>query len=75
MTCPHQSRIRDRGAFTCALGLYGGRPYLGNCNTCIQSGQNTEDYAKTLFDKAERSHPSSKAKISGCCDSAKNYEF
>jgi hypothetical protein len=71
MTCKHQSRTAEkRFRFTCALGLYGGKPWVGNCNTCIQSGQNNEDYAKGLFDKAERSHPSGKPRLSGCCDRA-----
>lgn len=34
MTCPHQSRIRDRGQFTCVIGLYDGKPWHGNCLAC-----------------------------------------
>ncbi len=72
MTCPHQSRTRDRGQFDCALGLYGGKPWLGNCQQCLAKGQNNPEYAKELFEKAERTHPSSRPRVSGCCDSALN---
>lgn len=40
MTCQYQSRSRDRGPFTCALGRYAGRPYLGQCKACIAAGEN-----------------------------------
>jgi hypothetical protein len=73
MKCQYQSRNRDKGQFSCSLGLYGGHPWLGNCKLCIERGQNNEEYAKELFSKAERSHPSGVARISGCCDSARNY--
>ncbi len=73
MSCKHQSRQSDRGQFNCGLGLYGGKPWAGNCINCIEKGQNNETYAKELFAKAERSHPSSAPRVSGCCDSARNY--
>ncbi len=73
MTCSHQSRTRDRGQFRCGIKLYGGNPWLGNCQACIAKGQNTETYAQELFARTEKTHPSSQHKISGCCDSAKNY--
>jgi hypothetical protein len=73
MTCPHQSRTRDRGQFICALGLYGGKPWIGNCQACMEKNQNNEAYSKELFAKAERTHPTNRARIGGCCDSAKNY--
>jgi hypothetical protein len=57
----------------CKLGMYGGMPSKGICERCIERGQNNEEYAKELFAKAERSHPSGVARISGCCDSARNY--
>jgi hypothetical protein len=70
MTCPHQSRSRDRGAFTCALGWYGGRPFLGNCNACIAAGRNTPEARQQADAKAERTHPGDKPRIRGCCDRA-----
>jgi hypothetical protein len=72
MTCPHQSRPsgRDRGQFHCALGWFGGSPWLGNCMECQRSGNNTAE-AKATFDaKAEAAHPGHRPRISGCCDRA-----
>jgi hypothetical protein len=46
MTCPHQSRTRNRGQFTCALGYFDGRPWLGNCQECIAAGNNTKKTQK-----------------------------
>lgn len=57
----------------CSLGLYGGRPSHGTCKICIENKQNNEAYAKELFEKKEKTHPSSVKRISGCCDSALNY--
>ena len=73
MTCQYQSRNRDRGQFTCALGLYGGRPWIGNCKECIERNQNNPQHAAELAARAERSHPSTAKRVSGCCDSARNY--
>jgi hypothetical protein len=70
MTCPHQSRTRDRGQFTCALGWYGGRPWLGNCNDCITAGRNTPEAKAAADAKAESSHPANRPRLSGCCDRA-----
>jgi hypothetical protein len=70
MTCPHQSRPNPRGRFTCALGLYGGRPYLGNCHACIAAGHNTPEHAASLDLRRAKSHPSTRPRISGCCDRA-----
>jgi hypothetical protein len=39
----------------------------------MEKNQNNEAYAKELFAKAERSHPPTAKRVSGCCDSAKNY--
>jgi hypothetical protein len=72
MTCQHiTSTTKEYNV--CALGLYGGKPSHGTCKLCIERGQNNEEYAKELFAKAERTHPSNRARISGCCDSARNY--
>jgi hypothetical protein len=70
MTCPHQSRTRDRGQFICALGWYGGRPWLGNCNQCMAAGRNTPEAKAAADAKAEASHPSNRPRLSGCCDRA-----
>ena len=70
MTCAYQSRIRDRGQFTCALEWYGGTPWLGNCLDCINRGENTPE-AKAAFDaRADKTHPANRKRISGCCDRA-----
>jgi len=72
MTCPHiTASTKEYNA--CGLGMYGGKPSHGTCKVCISKGQNNESYAKELFAKAERSHPSSAPRVSGCCDSARNY--
>jgi hypothetical protein len=70
VTCHHQSRIRDRGQFTCALGWYGGKPWLGNCNQCMAAGRNTLEAKAAADSRADRAHPSSLARLSGCCDRA-----
>jgi len=72
MTCPHTtSTTREYNA--CGLGLYGGKPSHGTCSRCIEHGENTPEFAQALNARAEQSHPSSQRKISGCCDSARNY--
>ena len=72
MTCPHTtSTTREYNA--CGLGLYGGKPSHGTCSRCIVHGENTPEFAQALNARAEQSHPSSQRKISGCCDSARNY--
>jgi hypothetical protein len=53
--------------------MYGGMPSYAMCKQCVERGQNNLGYAKELFEKAERTHPTSNAIISGCCDSARNY--
>lgn len=71
MTCPHITAT-TKEYNVCALKLYGGKPSHGTCKVCIAKGQNNEVYAKELFEKAERTHPSSRPRVSGCCDSALN---
>ena len=68
IACPHWTRARDRGQGVCALGLYGGNPWVGNCTACIAAGENTPGFAAELFARAERTHPANREKISGCCD-------
>jgi hypothetical protein len=45
MTCPHQSQPpgKDTGRRLCALGWFGGKPFLGNCMDCIKRGRNTPE--------------------------------
>ena len=57
----------------CKLGLYGGMPSLKSCERCIDNKENNEAFAEEINKRAEKSHPSSVNKVSGCCDSAKNY--
>jgi hypothetical protein len=72
MTCPHTtSTFREYNA--CALGLYGGKPSHGTCRLCVERGENTPEFAAQLATRSERSHPATVARVSGCCDSAKNY--
>jgi hypothetical protein len=72
MICPHTtSTTREYNA--CGIGLYGGKPSHGTCSRCIERGENTLEFAQALNARAEQSHPSSQRKISGCCDSARNY--
>ena len=57
----------------CELGFHGGNPYEGNCIACMNAGENNEQFALEFKLRLERSHPSTANKVSGCCDSAKNY--
>jgi len=70
-TCPHQSRPpgKDTGRRLCAIGIYGGRPFVGNCAACMAAGENNQEFADALNSRAETSHPSIGRMISGCCDS------
>lgn len=72
MICFYQSRPpgKDTGRRLCAIGLYGGHPWVGECNKCMAAGQNNEKHAAELAARAARSHPASAARISGCCDRA-----
>jgi len=72
MTCPHiTTSAKEYNA--CGLGLYGGKPSHGTCAQCMAKGENTPEFAQALSSRFEQSHPSSQRKISGCCDSARNY--
>lgn len=73
INCSHQVKTDSVNLFICKIGMYGGHPYIGNCLECVNKNQNNEEYAKELFAKSERTHPSNRARISGCCDSAINY--
>jgi hypothetical protein len=72
MTCPHiTTSTKEYNA--CGLGLYGGKPSHGTCQQCIAKNQNNPQHAAELAARAERSHPSTAKRVSGCCDSARNY--
>jgi hypothetical protein len=72
MTCPHiTTSAKEYNA--CGLGMYGGRPSHGTCALCVERGQNNPQHAAELAARAERSHPSTAKRVSGCCDSARNY--
>jgi len=70
MTCTHQSMQGKQRL--CSLGMYGGKPYLGNCLRCAHLGQNNAEYAAELFAKVDTTHPSNRPRLSGCCGSALN---
>lgn len=70
MNCPHATPSREYNS--CGLGLYGGRPSHGTCKLCMKNGENNPEFAAALMARVEKSHPPSKKKISGCCDSALN---
>jgi hypothetical protein len=56
------------GRYVCQLGLYGGKPYVGNCLTCVREGNNNTAFAAALFARQAITHPPGKPAISGCCD-------
>jgi len=61
------------GISTCLLGWFGGRPEKTDCEVCISKKQNNREARLAADARAERSHPSTAKRVSGCCDSAKNY--
>jgi hypothetical protein len=71
--CQYRKKKKGVAMNVCALGMYGGRVEDGGCRACIAKGQNNPEYKKELAARAERSHPSTAKRVSGCCDSAKNY--
>jgi hypothetical protein len=75
MTCQYQSQPpgKDTGRRFCAIGLYGGNPYIGNCKNCIERGENTPEFAADLLARSATTHPAAASRVSGCCDSAQNY--
>jgi hypothetical protein len=68
--CPHWTRKSDRGAGNCSLGWYGGKPFVGNCLDCIAAGENAPEAKAALDARAETSHPTTRPRLSGCCDRA-----
>ena len=64
----YSGRNKRRGI--CALGYYGGDVSIFVCLDCIKREDNTLE-AKAAFDaSSERAHPSSRQRLSGCCDRA-----
>ena len=72
MTCPHQSKPpgKDTGRRICTLGWYGGSPWLGNCLDCVKRGDNTPEAKAALDARADKAHPATRQRMSGCCDRA-----
>jgi len=56
----------------CALGYYGGKPEHKECYVCRLKGEDNPECAEALFRRREKSHPSGKPRVSGCCDDARN---
>ena len=73
LNCEHQVKTSSTNLFVCKIGMYGGHPYIGNCISCIKNNENNKEYSNKLLKTLDRSHPSNVQKVSGCCDSAKNY--
>jgi hypothetical protein len=71
--CDNQVKTKTKNLFVCKIKLYGGHPYIGNCIECVSRNQNNPQHAAELAARAERSHPSTAKRVSGCCDSARNY--
>ena len=57
----------------CKLGWYGGNPTIQNCKTCIAAERNNKESKIKSDSISITSHPPTARKVSGCCDSAKNY--
>ncbi len=57
----------------CGLGYYGGFPDVDTCVKCIKNKWNTKERAEELFELEKKTHPQTVDRISGCCDSARNY--
>jgi hypothetical protein len=69
MTCPHQSKPhgKDTGRRLCALGRFHGKPFIGQCNLCIEAGYNQEGIG--LGDIVEKlAKPIAKALRMPCLD-------
>jgi hypothetical protein len=57
----------------CKLGWYGGNPTIQNCKTCIAAERNSKESKIKSDFISIISHPPTARKVSGCCDSARNY--
>jgi hypothetical protein len=51
MICQFAYRQGNTGPFHCSLGRFGGSPYLGNCEKCIEQGLNKDE--PSLAEKAK----------------------
>ena len=67
ISCLHWTRKASHGQGACALGLYGGKPWVGNCQACMTAGENSADFAAALFARAERTHPADHRGLPDCC--------
>lgn len=70
--CQYYSpRTKDGG--TCGLGMYAGTPSHGICKICLERNQNNPEYAKSIVERYNRTHPPDKrGTLKGCCGSALN---
>jgi len=66
IACPHFTRARDKGQGTCALGLYGGKPWPADCLGCIRRSENNPDFAEHLRKRYAQNHPEKYRGLTGC---------
>jgi hypothetical protein len=69
MNCEYWSKVHP----VCKLGLYGGMPSIKTCEICVKNNENNKEFFEETKQRSNISHPSTARKVSGCCDSAKNY--
>ena len=72
VNCSYQISMDKTGRGKCALGLFDGTPWLGNCLACIKANENNEMFANEVLSslanagaqpRAEGAQP----KRTGCC--------
>jgi len=68
MNCQHWTRKAKTGPGKCAIGWFGGEPYVGNCLACLAKGFNNPEARESADAKAALTHPPHRDSISGCCD-------
>lgn len=73
MTCPYWSREGKIGPGQCDIGMFGGKPYVGNCATCQKQGTDNPQSAAAFLADVERTHPSGAPVLTDCCGNALNY--
>jgi hypothetical protein len=72
INCPYYSREPgNKHNGICALGWFGGKPFLGEClHKCLPAGKNTQAAYDAVQVEYERTHPEPFRGVSGCCDRA-----
>ena len=68
--CEFLAKPRKSMVGVCSLGLYGGRPTVTECQRCLSAGENNPDTKAAADQLANRTHPLTANRISGCCDRA-----